>query len=271
MTNDSGYEQFEAKLLRQRSEADPAFEQSLRRRLLQAYSLEFETRTVHMDSPRLRWAVLAGVLLLVLALLTPAGRALAQQILQLGIFTITRQPSAAEQVIQDPIDPAEVHTVDTLAVEAEQASRLAGFEVYLPSYIPAGYQPADEPPITLLMNDEGQATGAEMMLIGANGGDVLFFSQQPFPPEEQLTAQNLGIGQAEVESVEVGGNRGLWLPDLVWGTRLDDQGLTQPVIYSVIIWVQPEADGSDHYFWLGSQARLSKDVMLRIANSVQRQ
>ena len=263
-------QELETRLLRQRPEADPAFEQSLRRKLIQAFSLEYEPRaaSVHIPRMRLGWAVLAAILFGILVFLTPAGRALAQQILEFGIFTISRQPSAAEQVIQEPLDPEEVQQVETLSVELAAASRRAGFNVYIPSFIPAGYSAVDDPPIKLLLNSQGQVTAAEYMLLGPERENVLFFSQHPFPPKEELTPQNLGIGQADIEEVEVGQNQGFWLPNLVWGTSQDASGEPQPVTYSVLIWLQPEADGSAQYFWLGSQAKLSKHVMLQIAGSL---
>jgi hypothetical protein len=128
----------------------------------------------------------------------------------------------------------------------------------------------DNPPITLLINSQGEITAVQWMLAEVSSGDILYFSQHPFPPEEELSPRELGIGDTAGEAVTVGENQGLWLPDHAWGSRVNELGTPEPVYFNVLIWLQTEPDGHSNYFWLGSQAKLGREQMLDIAQSLTR-
>lgn len=251
--------------------ADKDFEKRLRKRLMAAYSSQLAEPAVRLDDqtwPVGRLALLAAALLLAIVVLTPAGRALAQQILRLGIFRVTTDPSLAEQAVAQPelIEGASVSS--TLRIDPARASKAAGFDVFYPSYLPADYRPVSEPAIELVLKANGEVRAAEALFVHDRDGSLLFIAQHPFPPDEQLSLHDFPVGDTAAEQIEVGSFTGLWLPEHPWGTRREGEGNLVPVDYNVLVWIQPAEKGTN-YFWLGSEAGLSKAVMLRIATSME--
>ena len=270
MQADHGSERLESLMFDLRPKADPEFESRLRSRLLREFvdrSIQPLLATDRPFWPRLRWIALATTLAIALVLMTPPGRTLAQRILRLGVFTITNQPSLAEQKRDEPIPQEEVHRPIFVSAEPSEASELAGFEIYYPAYLPRGYRPVFEPPVRLIVDRHGEISSAEALFSSPDGQALLSFSQHRFPPDEQLSLRDLPVGETAAESVQVGAYPGLWLPEHPWGIRTDESGMDELVRYNVLVWIQPSGNGSN-YFWLGSQARLGQEVMLRIARSI---
>ncbi|MEJ2748248.1 MAG: hypothetical protein P8183_10125 [Anaerolineae bacterium] len=272
--NRQDYHDLETLLSEVRPQADQKFYFTLRQKVLNA----FTTKRMPPQGqgrfslfPRLRlWQPAAAVVmvLLLILVLTPGGRTLAQQVWRLGVFFVTDNPSLAEQWINDPPSEDEIYSLNTEPGKLEEASELAGFTVYYPTYLPPGYKPDSDSPIQLVSNTQGEITSTEAMFNSADGGYVLYYVQHPFPPDSELSAMPLDVGDADVESVLVQGNEALWLTNYVWGTERDETGNIQPVEYNVLIWTLPASDGAKYYFWLGSEEKLSKAEMMHIAESM---
>ena len=270
--NDSNYHALEELLEVAAPQADHQFYVELRQKVL--HTAEIQAPASKRKFPlfplvRLWQPVAVGVLLLIVILfLTPIGQTIAQQVLRLGVFFVTNDPSLAEQSITDPPSEEEIYTLETLNVAPDEAGEVAGFAAYYPSYLPAGYLPAATPPMELLINTQGEISGAEAMFLSADGKYVLFYAQHPFPPDSTLASMPLDAGTAIVEPTTVQGNEALWLANYVWGVAPDPTGALQPVEYNVLIWTLPAANGAKFYFWLGSEEKLPQSEMLRIAESM---
>lgn len=255
-----------------RPQADPDFYLSLRHRVLSEFAQEISSKSDRGSAaPRVsRWqAIAAGLVLVVLFLaLTPTGRTWAQQILRIGVFIVTDEPSLAERWLDRSHPEDGIHSLRAVTTSPDEASEIAGFSVYYPTYLPARYQPTSKPPIKILFDTQGEIRSAEAMFHRVDSGDILFFTQQLFPPDEELSLMPLDAGDARVEPATVGGSEALWLADYVWGTRPDETGELQPVEYNVLLWTMPAGSGARYYFWLGSEGKLSRAEMLRIAESM---
>jgi hypothetical protein len=270
--NDPNYHALEELLTEAAPQADAKFYMELRQKVL---------RTVEVEAPapkrkfppfsrvRLWQPVAVGALLLIAILfLTPIGQTIAQQVLRLGVFFVTNNPSLAEQSITDPPSEEEIYTVETLSVAPDEAGELAGFTVHYPTYLPPGYRPESDPPVELSLDTQGKISSAEAMFLSADGEYILFYAQHPFPPDNTLDSMPLDAGTALVEPTTVQGNEALWLANYVWGSERDAAGVLQPVEYNVLIWTLPAANGAKFYFWLGSEEKLPQSEMLRIADSM---
>lgn len=272
--NDHDYSALEELLTSTKPQAEQTFYLSLRQTILKEAAEQqpaAKTRFSFLPQFRLWQPVAAGVLLIIVIwLLTPAGQTFAQQILRLGVFFVTDNPTFFEKQLDDSeAATGEVITLDSIQTELESAANDAGFPVYFPAYLPEGYKPETDPPIELILNSEGEVTSAEAMFFSADGNQMLFYAQHPFPPEADLSSMPLDVGNATVEKVTVLGNEALWLTDYVWGLAPDETGELQPVEYNVLLWTFPAEDGANYYFWLGSSEKLTQAEMLHIAESLE--
>lgn len=275
--NDHDYSELEALLSNAKPEADQNFRLLLRHQVLNnVEASQHSSRERFALWGRLRlWQPAVGIFLLLFLFfaLTPTGRSWAQQVLNLGIFYVTNEPAFFETAVNNPelLDERNSVLVETVNVEPEQATDLAGFTVYYPNYIPDGYIAIEDPAVELILNSSGAVSGAEAMFMSADEDQfILYYAQSPFPPDETLDSMPLEVGDATIESVTVQGNEALWLTNYVWGTEPieDDPTELQTVLYNVLMWTVPNPDGGKFYFWLGSEAQLPFDKMIQIAESM---
>ena len=275
--NDHDYAELEKLLNDAAPEADQNFRLLLRHQVMNAVDVPQPARRKRPAFwGRLRlWQPVVGVFLLLFLFfaLTPTGRSWAQQVLNLGIFYVTNEPTYFETAVNNPelLDEENSVPVETVNVEPDQATDLAGFTVYYPNYIPDGYIAIEDPAVELILNSSGAVSGAEAMFVTADEDEfILYYAQSPFPADETLDSRPLEVGDATVDSVTVEGNEALWLTDYVWGTELvgDDPTELQTVLYNVLMWTVPNPDGGKFYFWLGSEAQLPFEEMIQIAESM---
>ena len=275
--NDHEYAKLEKLLNDAAPEADQIFYLLLRQQLINAVEVPQPARRKRFAFwGRLRlWQPVVAVLLLLFLFfaVTPTGRSWAQQVLNLGIFYVTNEPAYFETAVNDPelFDEENSVLVETVNVEPEQATDLAGFTVYYPNYIPDGYLAIENPAVKLRLHSSGAVSGADAMYISVDEDQfILYYAQTPFPPDETLDSMPLEVGDASVESVTVQGNEALWLTNYVWGTEPvgDDPTELQTVLYNVLMWTVPNPDGGKFYFWLGSEAQLPFEEMIQIAESI---
>jgi hypothetical protein len=201
---------------------------------------------------------------------TPIGRALAQELLQLGIYLVTDEPSDAERWIVSPTETVDAVRLHFTRVEPGEVNRegMAGFPVYYPTYLPTGYRPQNDPPIELVENSNGNVISAEVIFEDMRSGDLLYLKQYPVQEASVEGSIPLGSGDASVEVVSVNGSKGLWFEGYAWGIAVDPGEEKQLVRYNLLVWTWPAEAESNMYFWLGSEERLSMDELLQVADSM---
>ncbi len=264
----SNLNQFEENLSQSAPKPDPHFTAALRQRSMQAFD-RIHTPVVSQKTLRptrrllFSWGSALALALLVVALLTPPGRALAQSILQFGLFLFTHEPTVAERNMIATPAAEDIFTLDTEYVDLASASAKAGFTVYYPAFVPAGYVST----IEIVRSPSGTVESVDVMFELGKNGKMLFFTQRPWDYPAGTPPINFGTGDATPQDVTVAGNKGIWLENIVWGETYDENGKSLPVRYNMLIWQKTDPDGHTFQFWLQSEARLPLDVMLRIAES----
>lgn len=256
-----------------RPEASNSFKRTLRAEVLGAAVGE---RRLSSSRIALVWArawmplVLVFVLTTLMIFLTPTGRALAQKLLQIGIYFVTDEPTDAERWIDSPPKLRDVVTLTATRVYPGEVNTqsIAGFPVYYPTYLPDGYHPFSDPPVELAMNSKGQVLSAEVMFVDESGDHVLYLKQYPINAEMETEDIPLEIGGAPAERVTVNGQEGLWLQDFAWGTVSEPDAGEVVEKYNLLVWTEPAEQGTELYYWLGSQEQLPMAELVRVAESL---
>ena len=225
------------------------------------------------------WRLAAAGLVLLLALmaLTPGGRALAQRLLELGPFRFTGDETIVERTIAEnpeqlvPAgqggDPQGVTVPARQFKSAAEASVAAGFTVLYPTYLPESYRRDSNTPVKLLYNSQGIVADATADFTTLGYEEILSYRQIPYSPDPERDPFEIGIGDAQAQPITVNGGEGVFLEELNWGSRLDENGQPVAVPYNVMIWIQ-DVDGRPFQFWLYSSERLPLHEMLAIAESL---
>lgn len=209
------------------------------------------------------WLAAAMVgLLLVFLVTSPAGRALAQTLLRFGPFALSAAPAPAEIALT--ATPVAVQSVQIRPVTLTAASKQAGFTVFYPQYLPPAYQTDTRPAVELVANQAGRISAVQVMWQSRSNGQILHFRQTPFTPDANQPPFNLGVGEANATTVQIGALEGLWLQNVSAGVDRNNN----PIPYNVLIWQQNSGAGETSLFWLGSEAQLSLDTLRRIAESM---
>ncbi len=207
-----------------------------------------------------RRAALALVLtaaLLVIALSTPAIRALAQQIVhQVGNLLLTTGPSWGERALEmEKAGLAGGTPMPLPNLDPETASAQAGFPILMPSYLPEGYTLAK---IIVMKSETGTFVG-----VTYTSYEVLTLLQWKFTDPHDLV--EFPIGQADVEEVEVRGHRGVWLEGCHGSILVGGAGRMWLGKENVLIW---EENGIIYQLQSGPEKPLSLEEMMRIADGL---
>jgi hypothetical protein len=250
------------------------FAAELRELTMQAFDRNQSPVAARKNLPQTRrlvlsWGSALALALLIVLLLTPPGRALAQEILQqFGLLVFTHEPTSAEQSMTATPDPKMVYAMTTVYSDVASASEKAGFPVYYPAFLPEGYVSFQRlQPVDIAYGSSGAVARVGAMFEKAGSGEILSFSQTPWDyPPDQETAE-FGTGDATPRAITVSGNDGVWLENYIAGSGLDENNNPVLVRYNVLIWEITTQDGRRFHFWLGSEERLSLEVMLHIAAS----
>jgi hypothetical protein len=249
-------------------QADPDFQRQLRAQLLEELRQEEPTMIVRNRAHVWRLAGAAAALALLLFLiLTPAGEALAE-LLSLGWYRFTNEPTLTEERIAEPVEDAGTVRLETQRfATAAEASGEAGFQVLAPTYAPEGYLAEEAArPVELVLSTEGAVRKAVVDYMGKEGA-YLAYEQVPYDPELEANPWDVGTGDAEPQPVTVNGADGVFFEGIVWGIRPDADGEPAPVHYNVLLW-QQEVGGRPFMFWLQSSERLPLAELLRVAESL---
>lgn len=163
-----------------------------------------------------------------------------------GLEALTAEAAGQQAVVNQPLPK-------------EEASRIAGFPVLLPTYVPAD--------LTLTVTDVTTETNGAYVSIAYTGWGVLSIMQWKLPPERQ---HNMHIGDATTKPMMIRGYQGYSIENAGLGAVGDDTTF-QPSNDNALIWeeqgilfqiVSAGADGSDF------QA-LPVAELLKIAESLQ--
>lgn len=216
---------------------------------------------------RVLMASAAALVVMTTAVFTiPPLRALAQDILgQIGIFQFTNEQTFAQQIVGQTITPAPTTpmTVSNRVTRwnVEQASELAGFPVYEPSYLPPDYNFSTR---RVDSNERGIFVNSEFTKRtydgNINNADALTLIQ--ILPTTTQDIREWAVGDAQLVDVVVDGNVGLWIEDTPNGWTTDENGNRQTFGVNMLVW---EKDG--YTFWMTSW-QLSQDEMISIGNVV---
>lgn len=258
-----------------RHEPDAQFAANLHRRL-QALDTApaqprrwFWSRWARRDAQESRrhlaWKPRLAVAFMLLALLVGAAtisplRALATDILQqLGILSITNDPTMTERDLAQPYDPNAPQSEGIWLSgigpfpSAAELSDQVGFAVYAPEWLPDGTSIIDRDALPL---NGPPGRFSSVTLIGASAQAApISLSQQPL---ETVVATEIPVGSAATSRVSVGDNEGVWIERTAWASRGSD------VVYlDVLIW---NADGFT--FTLTSEPGIGLATLTAIAESL---
>ncbi len=260
-------------LLRSAPSPSDEYASKLRELTLRVYDRDhrpaLSKRILFYRKQTIGWAGALVLAILAFMTFTSTGRALAQQILQFGLFIFTNEPTIAEEYLI--ATPEISYTPSVVRADLIEASEIAGFPVYIPTYLPEGYTPISLDPnrrVSVLFNSTGNVIKVDAMFERAESGEILSFSQIPLDHSEDVPPFNFGTGRVEPQFVDIDGNEGVWLENFPWGSKLDKTGKPVPVPYNLLIWEITAEDSNTFQFWLGSEERLPLDMMLQIAESI---
>ena len=257
------HQAFEQHIISAAPQPAPSFRQALSAQLSKQFNspIDQPLRRRKNLATRLAFAA-AAVLLISLFLVTPTGKAMIETILNLGYLGFTRDSTPAEKSIEDPPD----HTVSMRRQSfssAEEASLALEMPVYTPSVLPQGYPEEPFMGIEAVVNSEGKITNLSLMYFHEQTGKLLGFSQIPLVPAMDPASFPLGIGDAEMISIEISGADGVFIKGANWGTRTGENGELEPVPYNLLIW-----ELNDFQFWIFSEDLLPLAELMQVADSM---
>ncbi|MDX1418040.1 MAG: lipocalin family protein [Candidatus Promineifilaceae bacterium] len=206
------YQDFEERLRRSKPVTEPlskSFKSRLYSDVLASAAAQPGRSRFKIHAPRLAFAGVVIILLLIVVGKSPAGSTIARQIFQFTPFNITDGPTTAESAIASP--PQDVVTPNVLGAGLSAAQTIAEFPIFYPRYWPEAYRSAEPPIVTLVANVQGSLAQIETMRFHSKSEAELYFSQSPYDPDADQEPFDLDIGEARAEAVMIGTQGGLWL------------------------------------------------------------
>lgn len=226
-------------------------------------------------------ALLLGAACLVMAIwLYPPGRAWARAILaQSGPVIITDDPTLPEQMLTRTPTPPPTKTPaapssddleasqpgigmpDASVADAVTASGLAGFAVFVPHYVPTGYELMRIQP---LQSQDGTFYEVSTEYQNPHERDGYFLLRQIYAPSSEQGDPTFEwpMGNAPVVELTVRGQPGVWVEQSNQGQTYNEAG--EPVLsqWNMLLWQE-----DDFLFWFFSK-NLSQDETLKVAESL---
>lgn len=222
----------------------------------------------NLFSRRVAFAMaMLGLLLSATLLISPAARAFAgEQFRQIGAL-IFRQVDPDQALLQAeaaspvPTVPAPGDTTPPQQTSLlEDASRLAGFSVVAPGYLPEGYE------VDTVWSIDRRESGIYVVSTFRDAAkqQFLLLNQIRYAPGASFE-QSLGSNET-LSDVEVRGTAGLWITGRLMTDPTDHTvGMqAEPKLYETDLLVWQEGDITYHLFGNG----LSQAEMIRIAESL---
>lgn len=251
----------EKDLTRFRKSPRPEFADALYKRIREPMAEEISVRNV---LPLRRAALALGLLLLVLLFtltLSPAARAVAnEQIRQIGALIFREAGSDPGPTVKPTVAAPSAADAPQPVTLAQDAARLAGFEVREPRYLPAGY--VQEGGWSVDRRESGVYVASSYR---HNGNDeFLLLNQTQYTAGttfEQSYADN-----EQVSDVTVAGEDGIWISGRLMTDPQEVNGepagepLLQPTNW--LIW----REGEIVYTLFGNG--LTQDEMIQVAESL---
>lgn len=238
-----------------RREPSPEFRQALYARI----SPPMNAHIPSMRRLRARALAMACALAVLAAatLLTPAGRAFANQLLyQIGVVTVVEMPQGSVANDQPTAAPPSTPVPQPRAADADAASRLAGFAVLDLAALPAGYAPVED--WTVIR--EGQRVNAVRGYADGAGRSLTINQLKPAPGEtyEQQLSPN-----ETATPVDINGAEGLLIEGVLmgYGPIVDGRPALKPTN-----WLRWAAGGINYTLWADD---LSAEQLVEIARGME--
>lgn len=250
------------------------------------HQLTPQGETMNINKPRrisrAALITLTIIVLLALALITPQGRAFAQEIIRrIGNFIISDEASDAEKYVATLQNGTPTPTVDPNWVctdcpepvvvgllTIEQASTKAGFPVSEPTYIPLGYQLSSRD----VLNTGSSITAHTSYRIeldpplhdGLQMAGIIAISQTLVSSDAQPWEKS--VGDVPIVDVTVRGQPGVWLEQVPIIPFQDQQGEWDYERWNQLVWFE-----NGYNFML--QTNMPSDILpltelLKIAESL---
>jgi hypothetical protein len=217
---------------------------------------------------RLVFAGIALVLVLIASLALPPVRTFAEGILRrIGGITLSDNPTAIQEMEGTPmptLDP-NAEPLPTIApprqLSAEEAAALAGFPLYVPDMLPAGYELA-------FRDGTGQESGVASITTSyyeqpaTRESGFLLLTQAVYPADAEGPLGEWAVGDAPISDVTVRGLPGVFVDGAPIMGSVDPEGNVETQGLNILIW---EEEG--YTFSLTSNT-LSLEELLAIAESM---
>lgn len=225
---------------------------------------------------------LAFTVFLVVFVLTPQGRALAQDLLhRVGNFVISNEPSDAEEYVATLQSGTPTPTVDPNWVCTDcpeplivgmltqtQVSEKAGFPVYVPTYIPDGYALSSR---DVLFTDSSTTANASYQVEldpplhdGLQMSGIIAITQTLV--DDDAAPLETGVGDVPIVDVIVREQVGVWLEQVPIIPIQNEQGEWDYARWNQLIWME-----SGYNFMIQTNMPsdvLSVDELLKIADGL---
>lgn len=253
-------------LTRFRKSPRPEFAATLYKRISRPMSMSTSKPMSRSLFPRQRLAFVFAAVALMLAatlIVSPKARTLAAGLWnQISVLTFSDRP-VGEPVLIEPATAEQVALAQATATPMAAASlegtplevaiRSAGFQPYLPGYLPSGFVEV-ETVAAEYVDDDGVPTGMGIFTTYVSNSDgYLAIQTSRFDGR----AQDIPTGGTSLTDVTVNGQSGVWIEGLPF-----ESNLTPSRTLNMLLWEQGE-------FVLAIQAdQLSLSEVLRIADSL---
>ncbi|MCZ7666756.1 MAG: DUF4367 domain-containing protein [Chloroflexi bacterium] len=266
--------EFTRRLVQAQPPGNETLQQQLRAQLLSMSISKHQEENKIMEPNKrpfhLTWrfaltAVLIGLVLLIsIILITPTGRAWAQSFLaRSGPVLITDDPTLPEQALtrtpepQPTTLPSSRMPTTSDNIDPAEASALVGFAVFVPEYVPPGYELMRIQPV-----QAGIEADIEYYAPEETDGYFLLRQIRFQPPAGEEGSFNWPVGDAPVLELTVRGQPGVWVEQSNQGQTVNESGETVMSTWNMLLWQEDE-----FLFWFFSK-NLPQEEMVAIAESL---
>lgn len=238
-----------------RREPSPEFRQALYARISQPMNAQITP--VRRLRARALAVACAVAILCGATLLTPAGRAFANQVLyRIGIFTVSEMPAGPALNDEPTAEPPSAPVPQPRAADAAAASRLAGFTVLDLTALPPGYAPTEE----WMVIKEGQRVSVVRGYADGSGRSLSVSQLKAAPGEtyDQVLSPN-----ETATPVTINGADGLLIEGVLFGEGPFVDG--RPSSFKATNWLRWAADGLNYTIWADG---LTAEQLVEIAQGM---
>jgi len=190
-------------------------------------------------------------------------------VIQIGPLRLTHDPTLQEQRLSGtpPPTPQEAPSTPSTSQELSlqevtklaEARKLAGFDIWSPSYLPSGYTLQR---YTVLVGKDAPAQEVSAEYISDDYKQLWYLRQIPYSAKDTNNILEFPVGNASVVMVMVRGQQGVWVEATNQGAHQTETGEEILVPWNMLLWVE-----GDYFFWLYS-SELPLQENLKVAESL---